>query len=103
MNDPCEIKPIQKAIADEELSKIQVSYVAIAGLNCHNCATRVRNALLKTYGVIDAIIDHSDGLGEITYNPHLTNPDQIIDVISMAGGDGIHSYSAQIIKGTEAA
>jgi len=98
MNDPCEIKPIQKTITEEEKRLIQVTYIAISGLNCPNCTNRVRNALLNTYGVIDAIIDHCDGLGEIIYNPDLVNQTVFIDVVSKAGGGGIHSYSAQILE-----
>lgn len=98
MDDNCEIKPIQKTIAEEEKRTIQVSYISILGLNCPNCATRVRNALLNTYGVVDALIDHNDGLGEISYNPDLVNQSQILNAVSMAGGDGIHSYSAHILE-----
>lgn len=98
MDDPCEIKPIEKTITEEEKRTVQVSYISISGLNCPNCAIRVRNALLNTYGVIDALIEHSDGLGEITYNPNLVDQNQIIKAVSMAGGDGVHSYSAYALE-----
>jgi hypothetical protein len=48
--------------------------------------------------VTDAIIDHGDGLGEVTYNPDLIRPANFVEIISRAGGDGVHSYSAMLIE-----
>jgi copper chaperone CopZ len=98
MDDPCDIKAIHKTIVDEENKISQVTFLAISGLNCPNCAIRVRNALLNVYGVTDAIIDHIDGLGEVTYNPNLVERERITDIVSKAGGDGIHSYKAMILE-----
>lgn len=53
MNDPCEIKSFQKAIAEEEKGKIRVSNVAFTELNYLNCVIRMRNALHNIYGVLD--------------------------------------------------
>jgi copper chaperone CopZ len=98
MDDPCEIKAIHKTLVDEEKRISQITYLAISGLNCPNCAIRVRNALLNVYGVTDAIIDHIDGLGEVTYNPNLLERERLFEIVSKAGGDGIHSYKAKIIE-----
>jgi copper chaperone CopZ len=98
MDDPCNVKAIHKTITDEENRSTQFIYLAISGLNCPNCANRVRNALLNTYGVTDAIIDHLDGLGEVTYNPDLVERSSLAAIVSKAGGDGIHNYSAIILE-----
>jgi copper chaperone CopZ len=98
MDDPCEIKAVHKTITEEENRTTQVTYLAISGLNCPNCAIRVKNALINTFGVIDAIIDHSAGLGQVTYNPDLVERSSLTDIVSKAGGDGIHSYSAKILE-----
>jgi copper chaperone CopZ len=98
MEDPCEIKAIHKTIAEEEKRTTQITFLAISGLNCPNCAIRVRNAFLNTYGVTDAIIDHAAGLGEIIYNPNLVERSSLPEIVSKAGGDGIHSYSARILE-----
>lgn len=97
MEDPCDVKAIQKTIAEEEKRTIQITYLAISGLNCPNCAIRVRNAFLNTYGVTDTVIDHTVGLGQITYNPDLIERSSLPDIVTKAGGDGIHSYSARIL------
>jgi copper chaperone CopZ len=98
MDDPCDIKAIHKTTVHEEKRISQITYLAMSGLNCPNCAIRVRNALLNVYGVTDAIIDHIDGLGEVTYNPNLVERERITDIVSKAGGDGIHSYKAMILE-----
>lgn len=98
MDDPCDIKAIQKTISEEEKQTTQVTYLAIEGLNCPNCAIRVRNALLNVLGVTDANIDSTLGLGEVTFNPALLERASLIDIVSNAGGDGIHSYSAKFLS-----
>ena len=98
MDDPCDIKAIRKTPVHEEKQISQVTFLAISGLNCPNCAIRVRNALLNVYGITDAIIDHTDGLGEVTYNPNLLERERLSEIVSKAGGDGIHSYKAKIFE-----
>ena len=98
MDDPCDIKAFHKTVVDEENRTTQVTYLTISGLNCPNCAIRVSNALLNTFGVVGAIIDHNAGLGEVTYNPDLVDPASLTDIVSKAGGDGIHSYHAKILE-----
>ena len=98
MKDPCQITPVHKSITEEEKLTTLVTYLAISGLNCPNCALRVKNALMNEYGVIDALIDHADGLGEITFNPNLIEKSKLLKIISSAGGDGVHSYSAIIME-----
>lgn len=98
MNDPCDIKPFKKISLLEEYQKTQLTILSISGLNCPNCAIRVRNALLKTYGVTNALIDHESGLGEINYNPDIVQPKNLVTAIIQAGGDGTHQYSAKILE-----
>ncbi len=98
MKDPCQITPVQKSISEEEKLTTQVTYLAISGLNCPNCALRVKNALLNKFGVIDALIDHADGLGEVIFNPDIIHRSDLVNIVSNAGNDGTHSYSAIIIE-----
>jgi copper chaperone CopZ len=98
MEDPCDIKPFKKTSVFEEYQKSQITILSISGLNCPNCALRVRNALLKTYGVTTALIDHESGLGEITYNPDIVQPQKLVSAIVLAGGDGVHQYAAQVME-----
>jgi len=98
LEDPCDVRPFKKTSEFEEYQKSQITILSISGLNCPNCALRVRNALLKTYGVTTALIDHESGLGEVTYNPDIVQPALLVRAISMAGGDGIHEYRAHVME-----
>jgi copper chaperone CopZ len=97
MEDHCQVSPIQKISSAEENANTMQAYLAISGLNCPNCANRVRNALISSLGVTDALVDHIDGLAEVTYNPDLIRPTHFMEIVSKAGGDGIHRYSAEVI------
>lgn len=97
MDDKCEIKEINKTPLNEEKQNTQVTHLSLTGLNCPNCAIRVKNALLNTYGVTDAIIDYIDGSGEVTHNPDIVEGINLIEIVSKAGG-GRHRYSATILN-----
>lgn len=43
--------------------------LGLAGLGCENCANRVRNALLRTPGVLEAEIDLREALGRVWCRP----------------------------------
>ncbi|MHB1449063.1 MAG: heavy-metal-associated domain-containing protein [Bellilinea sp.] len=98
MEDPCrELAPVEKLPKIEEQVLTERLYLSIAGMNCGNCANRVRNALLSTYGVTSVIVAHVDGLAEVIYNPGLVNPDKLINSVRAAGGDGVHNYDAAVL------
>ena len=97
MEDHCQVTPNQKISSAEENAKTLQAYLAISGLNCPNCANRVRNALISSLGVTDALVDHIDGLAEVSYNPDLIRPTNFMEIVSRAGSDGIHRYSAEVI------
>lgn len=98
MENSCNIETIHKTITYEEKRKSQTANLAISGLNCPNCATRVRNALLNIYGVTDAVIDHIGGTGKVTFNPDLVMSSSLVEIVSMAGQGRHHSYSAHIME-----
>ncbi len=94
MNDICHIDPIEKELTTEELKEVQVIYLTVRGMRCPNCALRVRNGLLSLYGVLEANVDHTVGLAEVVYNPHLCITSALVDAVARSGGDGHHAYSA---------
>ncbi len=67
-------------------------------MNCGNCANRVRNSLLATYGVAYVAIDQPQGMGEVHFNPTLTSTAVLIDAVASAGKDGFHNYAARILS-----
>jgi len=97
MNDPCrDILPLIK-LPDQSEQKYSTSVILqIDGMNCGNCANRVRNALLGTYGVTFVAIDQPQGMGEVQYNSTLTSTTALIDAVAAASSDGFHNYAARI-------
>lgn len=56
-------------VTAEELENTVIVQLAISGMGCPMCAARVRNSLLKIYGVINAEVDHVTGLGILNSPP----------------------------------
>lgn len=99
MEDPCrEITPLVKQPDQVEQDQNQTVYLQIEGMNCGNCANRVRNSLLSTYGVTSVLIDHYQGLGEVRFNPALATADNLVNAVASAGNDGHHQYAARILS-----
>jgi copper chaperone CopZ len=52
MEENCYVEPIYKnAVSAQQLQQADRATLAIWGMGCQNCATRVRNSLLPTEGV----------------------------------------------------
>ncbi|MCL5998027.1 MAG: heavy-metal-associated domain-containing protein [Chloroflexi bacterium] len=96
MQDVCHVEAIEKEPTAEELKEIQTAYLTVWGMRCPNCALRVRNGLLSLRGVLDANVDHTLGLAEVVYNPHLCTSSALVDAVARYGADGYHVYSAAL-------
>jgi copper chaperone CopZ len=96
MDDICYVEAIEKEPTVEELKEIQTAYLTVRGMRCPNCAQRVRNGLLSLHGVLDATVDHTLGLAEVVYNPHLCAPLALVDAVTRSGGGGRHAYTASL-------
>lgn len=99
MEDLCrEIAPLVKLPDPAEQEELSTVYLHIEGMNCGNCLNRVRNALLKAYGVTTVVIDLQQGLGEVCFNPGLASPATLVEAVAAAGADGFHHYSAVVLS-----
>lgn len=96
MEENCRVEPNNKEITAEEMETSSLVILAVSGMGCRNCATRVRNSLIQVKGVIDADVYHTIGVAEVIYNPKLTDHAALIEAVAKAGGDGRHSYNAWI-------
>ena len=96
MSDHCHVEPLRKQVSREEINEAQMATLAVEGMGCVNCATRVRNGLLSLDGVVSANIDLARGLAFVDYLPARTNPAALIQAVSAAGNDGHHNYRASI-------
>ena len=57
--------------------------IPITGMSCGGCVNSVRNAFSKVPGVTDAQV--TVGAATVTYEPRLTNPDELRRAIVQAG------------------
>ncbi|HLF01097.1 MAG TPA: heavy metal-associated domain-containing protein [Anaerolineales bacterium] len=100
MDDNCHVDPIQKTITAEERHTTTSALIAVWGMGCPNCAARVRNSLLLLTGVVEAQVLLELGMANVTYNPNLTNIPALINAVAQAGGgDGRHTYRAELVNG----
>lgn len=97
MDTDCHVEPIQKMLTAEEQNKVELALLAVSGMGCSNCANRVRNSLLSLYGVVDAYVDHSAGVAQVSFNPAIETIDELISAVAHAGGDGRHTYGAKLL------
>jgi copper chaperone CopZ len=97
MEEGCHVDALHKAPSVEERRERATAILAVAGMGCPNCATRVRNSLLQVYGVVSADIALEAGRAEVVFNPLLAGPDDLRHAVAAAGGDGRHEYLAQVI------
>jgi copper chaperone CopZ len=98
MENNCHVEPVNKTVTPEELESTSLVTLAVRGMGCRNCATRVQNSLIQVKGVIDAEVYHTSGVAEVIYNPNLTTRDALVEAVARAGGDGKHEYRAWIYQ-----
>lgn len=92
------VEPLEKPIDREALSDAEVAYLAVLGIGCPSCATRVRNGLFKLNGVLLAEIDPKWGVAAVAYNPGQVSQDDMVTAVVEAGDGRRHQYQAQFLK-----
>lgn len=94
----CHVEPILKRATPLEQAQLTDGHLLIGGMGCPNCAARVRNSLLKLDGVVEAVIDHTTGLGLVSYNPTLVSGEDLVGAVQAAGSDGHHHYAGRLVE-----
>jgi copper chaperone CopZ len=98
MEENCYVQPIYKnAVPAQQLQDADRATLAISGMGCHNCATRVRNGLLALDGVYGVDVYLNMALAEVTYVRAKVSPGQLVEAVARAGNDGRHEYRAQLL------
>jgi len=99
MDENCYVEPIYKNTASaDELRHADNALLAVWGMGCPNCVTRVRNSLLSVEGVYGADIYLNMAMAEVRYDSKKVSDAALIDAVSNAGNDGRHEYRAQLIE-----
>ena len=99
MSESCRVDPIEKTASAEELQSLERSLFSVEGMGCPNCAARVRNSLLSLHGVVEANILLELEIADVAFNPSLAGVPALIEAVMWAGGDGQHTYRAQVVNG----
>jgi copper chaperone CopZ len=97
VDETCYVEPIKKSVPEELLRKADLALLAIAGMGCQNCASRVQNSLLSLEGVYDVDIFLNMAMAEVTFNGQQVSTRMLVDAVAQAGNDGRHNYRAQLI------
>lgn len=98
MDPNCYVEPVQKAVNVEDLAEARIVGLAVSGMGCVNCGTRVRNRLLTIEGVVSADVDWERGVAFVDFVPTKTTVDALLSAVTAAGDDGHHDYRAKVIS-----
>ena len=98
MDENCYVEPIYKSITSaDQIQKADKATLAVQGMGCENCATRVRNGLLSLDGVYGVDVYLNMALAEVSYDSKKISAQRLVEAVSRAGNDGHHEYRAQLI------
>ena len=98
MDENCYVEPIYKnTTSADQIQKADRTTLAVWGMGCENCATRVRNGLLSLDGVYGADVYLNMALAEVSYDRKKVSTNELISAVSRAGNDGRHDYRARLI------
>lgn len=98
MDENCYVEPIHKNGASaDQMQKADKATLAIWGMGCENCATRVRNSLLSLAGVYGVDVYLNMAFAEVSYDSKSVSVNMLMETVGRAGNDGRHEYRAQLI------
>jgi copper chaperone CopZ len=93
----CYVEPIYKTASADQIQKADNATLAVWGMGCENCVTRVRNSLLSLDGVYGVDVFLNMALAEVRYDSKKLSPNVLVNAVSSAGNDGHHQYRAELI------
>jgi len=97
MNENCYVEPIYKTASSDQIQNADNATLAVWGMGCENCITRVRNSLLSLDGVYGVDVYLNMALAEVSYDNKKISAVELVDAVSRAGNDGRHKYRAELI------
>ena len=97
MNENCYVEPIYRTASSDQIQNADNATLAVWGMGCENCITRVRNSLLSLDGVYGVDVYLNMALAEVSYDSKKISAVELVDAVSRAGNDGRHKYRAELI------
>lgn len=95
-HEACHVEPTTPGPGSRPKGPCALVHMAVRGMGCPACATRVRNALLAVPGVLDADVRLEAGLGSVIYDPIRTYSERLAEVVFHAGRACHHDYQATV-------
>lgn len=96
-HENCHVGPLDKPVDQSAIASAQAAYLAVGGMGCERCATRVQNALLNLEGVIAAQVFLQEGMVAVAFDPACLGPEALVNAVAGAGNDGKHRYWAELM------
>ena len=98
MDENCYVEPIYKNMPSEnELQNAEQATLAVSGMGCQNCVTRIQNRLLSLEGVYGVDVYLHMALAIVIFDKNKLSPHELIIAVARAGNDGHHEYRAELI------
>jgi copper chaperone CopZ len=97
--EDCEVGPGADRASEEVRARADMEYLAVAGMGCPNCANRVRNALLRIKGVLDAEVSLPARLVRVWYERGTVRASELVEAVARAGRGTHHQYLAVPVRG----
>ena len=94
----CHVSAIPNHVNRQDFDTSSTVRLAISGLGCRSCATRVQNALIMTPGVVDAAVNLGAAQADVWYSPELIGPVGLTRVVLRAGIGSRHRYRAVPVR-----
>lgn len=88
------VKPAAPQAPPERLEGHAVVRLAIADMECPDCANRIRNALVAHPAVIEVETDACAALACVWYDPARVSVREILGVVAVAGEGTQHQFLA---------
>jgi copper chaperone CopZ len=98
MDENCYVEPIYKTGSSDQIQNADNATLAVWGMGCENCVTRVRNSLLALEGVYGVDVFLNMALAEVRYDSKKISADALVTAVTSAGNDGRHNYRAELIS-----
>jgi copper chaperone CopZ len=95
----CNVEPIEQVMDEEALDSAAEALLAVSGMGCINCATRVQNALVSVRGIHRAVVNLDHGTAFVAYDPDVVGIFDLVETVAAAGWSARHEYRARPIPG----
>lgn len=93
----CHAERYVKNLRPGDLDHAYSAFLAVKGMGCETCATRVYNSLLQLDGVMAVEVDLERALVHVLFNPSRAVVPFLLSAVAAAGTASHHHYTAQLL------